>query len=47
MGGFVVLTWLIATIFTWTFPDQQPGITLVQVLAGQWHWLVSLAHRIY
>jgi len=42
-----VFGWLFATIVTWPDSYEQPNITLVQVLAGQWHWLVSLAHRIY
>ena len=47
MGCVVVFGWLFATIVTWPDSYEQPNITLVQVLAGQWHWLVSLAHRIY
>lgn len=53
-GGFLVVgllvgvvVWAFLTLVAWADPYPGAHPTLVDVVRGQWRWLVELAHRIY
>jgi hypothetical protein len=45
--GTLFILWLTFTIYEWADQLSTPPKTLIQILADDWHWLISLMHRIW
>lgn len=49
ISAVAALVWMVVTVFHWVTPGygEPAGQTLVQVIAGEWRWLVQLLHRVW
>ena len=47
IAGLAAACFVVFTLLSWAFPYKDDPQTLVGVLLKEWHWFVSLLHRIW